>query len=101
MANLYITEFGGLQADPYSPGMPCPVLPSLANQAIAIGGASLQSAAVGPMTRLVRVLADSNCFMASGTNPTATTQTPLVAGVPEYFQIPAGQSYKLAVVARA
>lgn len=34
MANLYITEFGGLQADPSSPGMPCPVLPSLGLQLV-------------------------------------------------------------------
>lgn len=101
MANLYITEFGGLQADPYSPGMPCPVLPSLGSQAVAIGASSVQSTAVGAMTRLVRVLADANCFIAAGANPTAVAQTPLAAGVPEYFQVPAGQSYKIAVITRA
>lgn len=81
--------------------MPCPVLPSLASQSVVIGAASVQSTAVGAMTRLVRVLADANCFMASGTNPTAVAQTPLVAGVPEYFQVPAGQSFKVAVITRA
>jgi hypothetical protein len=101
MANLYITEFGGLQADPSSPGMPCPVLPSLASQTVVFTGASVQSAAVGALTRLVRVLADANCFLASGANPTAVTQTPLVANVPEFFQVPAGQSFKLAVITRA
>lgn len=101
MPNLYITEFGGLQSDPSSAAMPCPVLPSLANQSVVIGAASVQSTAVSAMTRLVRLLADSNCFVAAGVNPTATTQIALVAGVPEYFQVPAGQSFKVAVITRA
>ena len=101
MANLYITEFGGLQADPSSAAMPCHVLPSLASQPVAIGVTSVQSAAVGAMTRSVRVLADANCFISAVTNPTAVAQVPLVAGMPESFQVPPGQSFKIAVIARA
>lgn len=101
MPTLYITEYGGLQATPSSPAMNAPVAPSLADQAIAIGASSAQSAAMSAQTRLVRLFADAKCFVKFGTDPTVTTNLPLEAGVAEYFQVPAGAGTKVAVITRA
>ena len=99
MASLFIAEFGGTQADALSPGMPVAVAPPIANQTVAIGAASAQSAAVNSETRLVRLLADATCAVAFGANPTATAAAlRLTANVPEYFQLRAGQSTKVAVI---
>jgi hypothetical protein len=100
MATLYITEFGTLQADPFGPAMPAAVAPSLADQTVVITGASAQSAAFTPGTRLVRLMADSVCSVKFGANPAASVTTMrLASNVPEYFQVPAGQSFKVAVIA--
>lgn len=61
-----------------------------------------QSAALDGGTEIVRVLADANCCIAFGTNPTATAaDIPLTANVPEYFEVPAGGTVKkIAAVTR-
>ena len=101
MANLYITEFSDSGITPNWQQIPVIQLPSLANQTVVFDSVSVQSAAVGTLTRLVRLMADANCFVTTGASPTAVTQVPLVANVPEYFQVPAKQSFKFAVIARA
>lgn len=102
MPSLFITEFSSLQANPSMAAMPLPVTPSLADQVVTIGAASAQSTGATAQTLMVRLFADANCSVKFGTNPAATATTmPLAANVPEYFQVPAGQSYKVAVISRA
>ena len=71
---------------------------------VAIGGASVQSAAVtgsGKQIRHCRLFADADCFILWGDDPTAgdfTDSTPIGAENPEVVGIKAGQ--KIAVIAR-
>lgn len=102
MSTLYITEFSGLQTNPNRGEITAAVVPPLANQTVAIGGASGQSAAVNADTRLVRIVADANCHIAFGPDPVATTSMlRMTADAPEYFQVPMGSAYKIAVIAGA
>ena len=49
---------------------------------------STQSAALDKRTRFVRLIADADCHIAAGTNPTATSSsTRLEANVAEYFGV--------------
>lgn len=61
-------------------------------QRVSVGAASAQSAVFGATTRVVRVAASTDCHIAFGTNPTATTtSTYLPAGAVDYFAVEAGQ----------
>ena len=71
----------------------------LAEQTVAIGGASAQSAAFNARTQVVRIHTDAICSIKFGTNPTATTSTArMIAGQTEYFAVPRGAAYKVAVI---
>ena len=65
---LQITEFteGGAS---FTQSATLAVLPSTTTQSVAVSGTSTQSAALSDTTRLVRIVADENCRIASGTNP--------------------------------
>lgn len=67
--------------------------PPLVDQSpVTTSGTTVQSAAFGGDTKLVRIWCDTQSAVAFGANPTATTSNmPLSAGVPEYFQVIAGQ----------
>lgn len=100
MSTLQITEFGGLKSTYSSEAMPAAVAPPLANQSVSISGTSAQSAAVSADTKLVRLISDVNCHVAFAADPTATTSmTRLAADSAEYFQVPVGSIYKIAVIA--
>lgn len=74
------------------------VLPSTTTQSVAVSGTSTQSAALSATTRMVRIVADENCRIDSGTNPTATASSmPIQAGVTEYFGIPPGSNSNLKI----
>lgn len=98
---LYITEFAGRRnardgVDPF------PIQPALAEQTVAVGVASVQSEAFNAGTDLVRVTTDVVCSIKFGTNPTATVATMrLAAGTVDYFTVPAGQAYKVAVISNS
>ena len=79
-------------------GYAVPVLRPNTSQMVAIGAASVQSAAVAATTEIVRLVATVDCFVAFGTNPTAVANTSmrLVAGLPELFRI--NSSAKVAVI---
>ncbi len=71
-----------------------------ASQNVAIGSGSLQSTVIGttaqatsaPDNILIRLSATSNCRIAVGTNPTATsTSTYLPSGVVEFIEIVPGE----------
>lgn len=95
---LQITEFteGGAS---FAQSATLAVLPSTTTQSIAVSGTSTQSEALSATTRMVRIVADENCRISSGTNPTATASSmPIQAGVTEYFGIPPGSNLKIAVI---
>jgi hypothetical protein len=98
--NLYITEFAdGARLQGEAGAMSFLQDPPVAEQKIAFGASSAQSAAFQPTTRYIRLQADNICSVIVGLNPTATaTNRRLATGAIEYVGIPAGQSYKLAVI---
>lgn len=73
------------------------------SETVAIGVSSTQSNVITQNNTLprkrVRLFAEASCFVAWGTNPTASaTGVPLGAENPEYFDIPVG--HKIAVIQR-
>lgn len=96
MAVVYITEHsiptlihGGLN--------PVAKMPALAEQTVAIGGASVQSNAFSSNTRMIGVHTDAICSILIGSNPTATaSKRRLAANTTEYFEVTPGD--KIAVI---
>jgi len=99
MAKLYISEYVDF---PQQQGNLINAVkePSIAEQTpVVIGGGSLQSAAFNVKTKCVRIHTDAICSIAFGTNPTATADSKrLAASQTEYFGVPEGQSFKVAVI---
>lgn len=71
MAVFYISEFPGI-ATIGTTIAAIPGEPSIADQAIAIGGASVASNAFSSTTRLVLLCADVGCSILFGAAPVAT-----------------------------
>lgn len=72
-------------------GLPCVALDN-AMTPVSISGSSAQSAAFGANTNIIRVVSTTNCHIAFGANPTATTNDSyLPANVVEYFIVTPGQ----------
>jgi hypothetical protein len=64
----------------------------LATQNVAVGSSSTQSTALGAQTRCVRLVSNTDCYIAIGSNPTATTSgLLLLASQPEYFTVRPGE----------
>lgn len=98
MAVLYITEYADM-AQTVRGGAQIAQSPALAAQTVAIAGASAQSSAFNALTTFVRVHTDAICSIVISTNPTATaTSKRMAADQTEYFGVPVGQSYKVAVI---
>ena len=67
------------------------------NQTVSITGTSAQSSAFQTGARIVRLFATQDCFVAIGSNPTATTSDCFMpSGLVQYFGVQEGQ--KLAVI---
>jgi hypothetical protein len=69
-------------------------LPPLATpQNITVTGTSAQSTVFTDATRMIRAWCDTQSAIEVGSNPTAsaTTSTPLSAGLAEYFNVDPGQ----------
>ncbi len=80
-----------------SNGRSVPAVRPGATQNVAIGSSSVQSTALGASTTLVRALATVDCWLAFGSNPTATTSGYLlVAGMENFIPVTAGS--KIAVI---
>lgn len=96
MATVYISEF----CDMLGLGKGLGSLakqPSIAEQTVAIGGGSVQSAAFNNGTTFIRVHTDAICSILIGENPTAVaTKCRMAAGQTEYFAVRAG--HKIAVI---
>lgn len=100
MATLYITELEEQGRDGNNQLAPAPQLPPVAQQTVAVGAGSIQSAALNARTRMVRLVSDVACSIDVGANPTATaTSLRLSANVPEYFAVKAG--LKIAAIANS
>lgn len=69
-------------------------------QAVAYTGSAAASNAFGANTRVVRITATTDCFVAISANPTATTSSVyLPAGVVEYVRV--NPSDKISAIRRA
>lgn len=97
MATLNIVQFAGVVGG--SIAAQVAHQPALAEANVTIGAASAASDAFVSNTLLVRLATDTACFVTFGADPTATTsKTYLPAGHVEYFKVPPGESYKVAVI---
>jgi len=98
MATLYIAEFEEM---PHTSGSKIPVAlqPPLAEQTVAIGGASVASAAFNARTRFVRLHNDVICSVRFDLAPTASATTArMAAGATEYHGVQKGVGMKVAVI---
>ena len=100
MAKLWITEFNAnFYAGTLVSQMPMAQMTGAATQVVTFT-TSTQSAALAAGTQFVRVIADADCHIAAGTNPTAApADMKLIAGQAEYFGVTPG--HKIAVIAAA
>ncbi len=99
MATLYVTEFQtiGMRQNRM---VEAAEQPPLAEQTVSIGASSTPSSAFNASTEIVRLHTDVVCSIQFGTAPTATTSLMrMAANSGEYFVVPKGQSYKVAVIA--
>lgn len=97
MATVYITEFQ--ETSVFTNAVMPVVSPIYAQQTVAIGAGSVQSAAFQPLTRFIRIHTDAPCSINFGVNPTASATTMrLSANSTEYFEVPARGGWKVAVI---
>lgn len=101
MATLYVAEYVRLALHAGTLGQ-VPDEPPIAEQHLAIGGSSVQSAAFNSSTRFVRVHTDATCSILIGANPTAaTTNQRFTTNQTEFKGVPVGQNYKIAVISNS
>lgn len=103
MAILYVTEYENMCSIPNNPAQ-MPVEPALAEQQLAISGASVASVAFNLKTRFVRLNVDSSgpCCHTFGVAPVATTAFGrLSPNQTEYKGVPEGRAFKVAVISVA
>ena len=100
MAVLYIREHatqGRDLAGYLQQGVPA--YPTLAEQTVAIGAGSAQSAALNASTTFVVLCSDVVCSVAVGSNPIATaTNWRLPANTPVEIAVPANSGFKIACI---
>lgn len=102
MAVLFITEFAACSANERGGLNPLPLAPSVADQTVAIGATSTQSAALNAATNMVRITCDTTCSVKFGANPTAIATTMrLESGSVEYIGVVPGAGIKIAVITNA
>ena len=99
MSKLFIAEFREQANASYGQLLQLPQVPPAASQVVTFT-TSTQSSALSAGTTFVRVIADADCHIEVGGNPTATTSLlPLTAGQAYYFGVTPG--HKVAVIAAA
>jgi hypothetical protein len=100
MSTLFITEFAEVHLGLGGRQGQITVQPPVAEQTVSIGVLSAASNAFNSNTQAVRLHADVICSIEFGLTPTATATTArFVAGQTEYFGVPRGMGYKVAVIA--
>ena len=100
MATLYVAEFAGVAETGQGDSIDQVAVPPIAEQTVAIAAGSTAVAnAFNAATTIVEVSTDSICSIAWGTAPVATaSMCRLAAGERIRRRVPAGQSYKVAVI---
>lgn len=100
MAVLYITEHASQVRDAAGYLVQgTPAYPATAEQTVAVGLGSVQSAALQPGTTIVELVSDVVCSVAVSANPTATaTNRRIPANVPVQIGVPANSGFKIAVI---
>jgi hypothetical protein len=100
MAKLYVTEYSDIAQTVRGSAPVGQENADVVEQTpVVIGGGSLASAAFAATTTYVRLHADAICSVAFGTGPTATANSRRMgADTTEYFGVPKGSSYKVAVI---
>lgn len=104
MASLYITEYANLAQSgsvnaPMQFPLAAPASPSIADQKLAIGVTSVQSAAFNKSTSFIMVNCDTACSIAISADPTAAaTAHRMGANETRFYGVPVGRDYKLAVI---
>jgi len=97
MAAITITEFRHFANDSFGGPAPAPLMPPLAEQVVAIGLTSVQSAAFSSSTTLIMVHADADCHLAFGDDPTAdATLHQMGSGETRFYGVVPGS--KIAVI---
>lgn len=97
MAVLYITEYASVGQ--INGSIPLAAEPANTSQTVAISGSSAASSAFAGTTAVIRIHTDAICSITLGTAPTATTSKPrMAANQTEYFTVPVGAAYKVAVI---
>lgn len=102
MAFAFITEFTSLGYVGTTPTqtIQAPGCPEVAQQQVAIGVGSAQSAAFNANTKFIRVNVDAVCSIKIGTDPTAAvTAQRMAANQTEFYAVAPGQ--KIAVIANS
>ena len=94
---LYITEYRNLARADNGPHVSAGQEPNLAEQQVAIGGTSTQSAAFNARTGFVMIHTDAICALAFGDNPTAVNNRHrMAAGEVRFYGVAPG--HKVAVI---
>lgn len=92
-----ITSYDKLPHDQQNRLVSAGLEPSLGNQQVAITAGSVQSAALGDITRFVRIHTDGAIRIAFGSNPTASaTSQRMAANSTEFFGVQPGT--KIAII---
>jgi len=91
MATLHVTEFIAMPLDANGNVLQIGKVPEHTTQVVTYT-TTTQSAAFGPETRFIRVIASAAAHLEFGTNPTATaTNLWIPASTPEFFAVVPGQ----------
>lgn len=99
MATLYITEFANTGSSNTAATTAMSAQPPIVEQTVTIGAGSTQSAAFNAATKFVRLFTDTACGFSFGTAPTAVIGSArMAANSTEYFGIPQGNAFKVAVI---
>jgi hypothetical protein len=100
MSFLYITEFARQARDVAGYLVQgTPEYPATAEQVVAVGAGSVQSAVLRANTAIVELVSDVVCSVAVGVNPTATANARRIpANVPVQIGVSANSGFKIACI---
>lgn len=99
MPVIDVSEYRNMARDGQNSVIQTGIEPSIVNQQVAITGASVQSAFLDGATRFVRIHTDAACRIEIGVNPiAAATSKRMAANSSEFFGVPGGTPFKVAVI---
>lgn len=101
MAVLYVSEYVSAPLVVVGQQLAVGSEPAVAEQHVAIGSSSAASSAFNAATKFIRVHTDAICSVAIGPVASVTavaTAKRMYQNSTEYFGVPPGQSYAIAVI---